>query len=151
MEFPAEVDSLLLSRFLEQHLVCVTVRAVESVDVSEGGGSFRLPRSNYGSSSVYHPTLHLWEVSVLTAKLSNQGEMYCLLPLQLGSYPIFLAFIRVAFKCQRWKRDEVVAQQRRMCYVVQFYMYPSVFRAKSFGKVTVTCDGGCSPFARPRG
>ena len=80
MEFPAEVDSLLLRRFLEQHLVCVAVSAVEGVGVSGGGGSFRLPRSNYGTISVYNPSLRLWMVLVLAAKLSNQGEMYGLPP-----------------------------------------------------------------------
>ena len=109
MEFPAEVNSLLVCRFLEQHLVCVVASAMGGVDVSRGGGSFRSPRSNYGTSSVYHPTLRLWAVPVLTAKLSDQGEIYGQPPLQLESYPIFVACIRVAFECQIWKQDEVVA------------------------------------------
>ena len=145
MEFLAEVDSLLLRRFLEQHhLVCVAVSAVEGVDVSGGGGSFRLPRSNYGKSSVYQPTLRLRAVPVLVAKLSNKGEMYGLPSLQLKNCPIFVAYIRVAFECQRWKRDEVVAQQWGMCYVVQFYVHLSVVKAKSYGKVPVACNGDCS-------
>ena len=88
MEFPAEVDSLLLHCFLKQHLVCVAVRAVEGVNVSGGGGSFRLPRSNYGPSIVYHPNLRLWAAPVLAAKLSNQGKMYVLPPfsLRVASY-----------------------------------------------------------------
>ena len=148
MEFPAEVDSFLLRRFLEQHLVCVAVSAVEGVGVSEGGRSFRLPRSNYGTSSVYYPTLRLWAAPVLASKLFNEGEMYGLPSLQLESYPIFVASIRVAFECQRWKRDEVVAQQWGVCYVVQFYVHLSVVRVKSYGKVTVACDGGCSPVCK---
>ena len=70
--------------------------------------------------------------------------MYGLSSLQLESYPIFVACIHVAFECQRWKRDEVVAQQWGMWYAVQFYVLPSVVRAKSYGKVTVTSDAGCS-------
>ena len=89
----------LLRRFLEQDLVGVAVSAVESVDVSGVGGSFRLLRRNYGTSSV--PTLHLWAVPVLAAKLSKQGEMYGLPLLQLENYPIFVACIRVAITCQR--------------------------------------------------
>ena len=143
MEFLAEVDVLLLRRFLEQHLVCVAVSAVEGVDASGGGGSFCLPWSIYGTRSVYHPTLPLWAVSVLAATLSNQGEMYGVAPVQLESYIIFVACIRMAFECRIWKRDEVVAQQWGMCYVVQFYVHPPVVRAKSYGKFTVTCDGGC--------
>ena len=94
------VDFLLLRRFLEQHLVCVAVSAVEGVDVSRGGESFRLPRSNYGTSSVYHPTVCLRAVPVLAAELSNQGEMYALPPLHLERYPIFVACIHRAFECQ---------------------------------------------------
>ena len=101
----------------------VAVNAVEDGDVSGGGGSFRLPRSNYGTSSVYHPTLRLWAVPVLVAKFSNQGEMYGLPLLQLQSYLIFVTFIRVAFECQRGKRDEVEAQQWVM------YLRRAVLRA----------------------
>ena len=82
---------------------------------------------------------------LLAAKLSNQGEMYGIPPFELESYPIFVACIRMAFECQRWKLDEVVAQQWGMYYIVQFYVHPSVIRAKSYGKVTVICDGGGSP------
>ena len=81
--------------------MCVAVSAVEVIDVSGGDGSFRLPRINYGTSSVYYLTLCLWVVPVLVAKLSNEGEIYDLPPLQLKSYPIFVACIRVAFECQR--------------------------------------------------
>ena len=137
MEFPAEVDPLLLRRFLEPHLVCVATIAVGEVNVSGGGGSFRLPWSNCGTSSVYHATLRLCAVPVLAAKLSNQEEMCGFSPFQLKSYPIFVASIRVAFECQRWKRDDVVTQQCDMSYVVQFYVHPSVVRVKSYGKVTV--------------
>ena len=45
MEFSAEVDVLLLNRFLEQHFVCVAVRAVEGIDASGGGESFCLPEA----------------------------------------------------------------------------------------------------------
>ena len=79
--------------------MCVAVSAVEGVDVSGGGGCFRLPRSNYGTSSVYYPIFRLWAVPVLAKKLSNQEEVYGLSHLQLESYPIiFVAYIRVAFK-----------------------------------------------------
>ena len=72
MKLPAEADSsLLLPRLLEQGLVGVAVSAVEKVDVSRGGGSFRLPRSNNGTSSVYHPTYCLRAVPILAAKLSD--------------------------------------------------------------------------------
>ena len=104
-----EVEILMFHPFLEQHFVCVVVSAVEGVDVSGGGRNFRLSRSSYGISSVYHPTLGLWAVPVLQAKLSNQGEMYDLPSVQLESYPIFITYICMAFECQIWKRDEVVA------------------------------------------
>ena len=55
MEFPAEVDSLLLRCLLEQHLVCVAVSAVEGVGVSGGGGSFRFPRSTAQAVSTTIP------------------------------------------------------------------------------------------------
>ena len=71
--------------------------------------------------------------------------MYGLSPCQLESYPIIFAYIRVAFECQRWREDEIVAHQWGMCYVVQFYVYTSVVRAKRYGTITLTCDGGCSP------
>ena len=125
--------------------MCVAVSAVESIDVSGGGGSFRLPRSNYVSCSVYRPTLWLWAVPILAAKLFNQREIYDLSPLRLESYPIFVASIRVAFEYQRWKQFEIVAQQWGMCYVAQFYVHPSIVRAKSYGKATVACDEGCIP------
>ena len=85
MEFPTEVDSLLLRRFLEQYLVCVAVSAAEGVDVSGGGGSFRLPRSNYSTSSVDHPTLRGTRTG---GKTFQSGGRYGLPPLQLESYPI---------------------------------------------------------------
>ena len=70
--------------------MCVAVSAVEGVDITGVGRSFRLPRRNCGTSSVYHPTLCLWAIPVLVAKLSNQGEMYGLPPFQFESYPIFV-------------------------------------------------------------
>ena len=143
--FTTKVDSLLLHHFLEQYFACVALSAVEGVYVSGGRGSFRLPKINYGISSVYNPTLHLWAVLVLVAKLSNQGETYGLLPLQLDSCSIFVACIRVVSECQRWKRDEVVAQQWGMFYVVQVYVHQSVARGKDYGTATVTCNRGCSP------
>ena len=79
--------------------------------------------------------------AVSTALLFASGE----------SYPIFVACIRVAFECQNWKQNEVVAQQWSVYDVVQFYVHPSIVGAKSYGTVTVACDGGFSPFARPRG
>ena len=126
--------------------MCVTVSAVEGVDVSGDGGSFRFLRRNIGTSSVYLTTLRLWAAPVLAAKISNQQEIYGPPPppLRLESYPIFVAGIRVPFEYQRWKRDEVVAKQWGMCYVVQFYVDSSVVRAKSYGTVTVACDGGYS-------
>ena len=81
---------MLLRRILEQHFVCVAVSAVEGVDITGVGRSFRLPRSNYATSSVYHSMLRLWAIPVLVAKLSNQGEMYGLPPLQVESYSIFV-------------------------------------------------------------
>ena len=142
VEFLAEVESLFLYRFLEQHFVCVAGSALEGVEVNGGGGSFRLPRSNYGTSSVYHPTLRLWAVPVLAAKLSDQGEMYDIPPLQLESDSIFVVYICVAFEWQKRKRDKVVAQQWGMCCVVQFCVYPFVVRAKSYGKLIVAYGGG---------
>ena len=71
MKLLAEADSLLLRRLLEQCLVGVVVNAVEKVDVRRGGWSFRLPRSNNGTSSVYHPTCRLRAVPILAAKLSD--------------------------------------------------------------------------------
>ena len=131
--------------------MCVAVSALKDVDVSGGGGSVRLLRSNYGTSSVYNPTLRLWAVPVLGVKLFNLGEIYGLPPLQFESCPIFVACMRVAFDRQRWKREEVVAQQWGMSYVVQFYVHPSVVSAKNYGKFTVTAMELAPPFARPRG
>ena len=71
MKLLAVADSLLLRRLLEQCLVGVAASAVEEVDVSRGGGSFCLPRSNNGASSVYHPTCRLRVVPILAAKLSD--------------------------------------------------------------------------------
>ena len=79
------------------------------------------------------------------------GNMYGLPPLQLESYLIFVVCIHVAFECQRWKRDEVAAQQWGMGYFMKFYVDPSVVRAKRYGKVTVACDGGCSPVRKTQG
>ena len=52
MKLPAEADSLLLRRLLEQCLVGVAVSAAGKVDASRSGWSFRLPRSNNCTSSV---------------------------------------------------------------------------------------------------
>ena len=57
----------------------------------------------------------------------------------------------VTFEYQRWKRSEVVAQQWDICYVMQLYLHPSVVRAKSYGKSTVTCYGDCSPVCKTLG
>ena len=38
-----------------------------------------------------------------------------------------------------------------MCYVVQVYVNPSVFKAKGDGKVTITSDRGCSPVRKAKG
>ena len=54
----------------------VAVSAVEKVDVSWDGWSFRLPRRNNGTGSVYHPTCRLRVVPILAAKLSDQGELH---------------------------------------------------------------------------
>ena len=64
----------------------MAVSAVEGIDASRGGGSFRLPRSNYGTSRVYHATLRLWAVPVLATKLSNQGEIYDLIACSYFSF-----------------------------------------------------------------
>ena len=71
MKLPAEANSLLLRRSLEQRLVGVTVSATEKVDVSPGGGTIRLPRNNNGASSVYHFTCRLRALPILAAKLSE--------------------------------------------------------------------------------
>ena len=71
MKLPAEADSLLHRRLFVQCLVGMAVSAVEKVDVSRGGGTFRLPRSNNGTSSVYHPTCYLRAVPTLAVKLSD--------------------------------------------------------------------------------
>ena len=81
MKLPTEADSSLLRRLLEQCLVGEAVSAVEKVDARRGGWSFHLPRSNNGTSSVYHPTCHLRTVPVLAAKLSDEGELHRPLPL----------------------------------------------------------------------
>ena len=81
MEFPAEVDSLLLRRFREQHLVCVAVKVQWKVLMSVGVvGAFACPEAITAQAVSYRPTLRLWAVPVLAAKLSNQGEMYGLSP-----------------------------------------------------------------------
>ena len=67
--------------------MCVTVSVVEGVDVSGGGGSFRLPGNNYATSSVYYLILRLWAVPVLAAKLSNQGGMFVRSPFYLRVTP----------------------------------------------------------------
>ena len=64
--------------------MCGAVSTVEGVDVNESGGSFRLPKSNYEKSIVYHPTLRLWAVPVLAAKLSSRGKYTVFPPFSLG-------------------------------------------------------------------
>ena len=71
MKLPAEADSLLLRRLLEQCVVDGAVSAMEKVDVSRGVGSFRFPKSNNGASSVYHPICRLKAVTSLAAKFSE--------------------------------------------------------------------------------
>ena len=78
--FPLRLTPCCFTVFLSS-TSCVC--AVEDVDVNGGGESFCLPRSNYGTSSVCHPTVRLWAVPILAATLSNQGEIYGLPPLQL--------------------------------------------------------------------
>ena len=39
----------------------------------------------------------------------------------------------------------MVAQEWGVCYVVQFNVHLSVVRAKIYGNIIVTCEGGCSP------
>ena len=46
----------------------------------------------------------------------------------------------MAFECQRWKKDEVVAQQWGICYVVQFNVRLPLDRTKRYGKVNAACD-----------
>ena len=65
----------------------VAERAVENVDISGGGGSFRLPRRDCGKSSVYHATCRFRAEPVLTAKLTDQGEKYGFSPLSLRVTP----------------------------------------------------------------
>ena len=54
----------------------VAERAVQNVDIGGGGGGFRLPRRDCGTSTVYHTTCRLRAEPVLTAKLTDQGEKY---------------------------------------------------------------------------
>ena len=68
----------------------VTKRAVQNVDVDRGGGSFRFPRRDCGTSSVYHATYRLWAVPVLALKLTDQGEKYDFSPVKLESDTIFV-------------------------------------------------------------
>ena len=76
MKLPAEADSLLLRRLLEQCLVGVAASAMETVDVSRGGRRFCLPRSKSGASSFYRSTCRLKAVPILAAKLSDLGELH---------------------------------------------------------------------------
>ena len=103
-----------------------------------GVGAFACPGVMTAKIVFTNSTLRLW-------------EMYGIPPLQCESCPISVAGIHVAFDCQRWGQDKVVAQQWGKCYVMQFNVHPSVVRAKSYGKFTVTCDEGCSLVRSPRG
>ena len=60
----------------------VAASAVGGVDVSRGGGSFRLPYPSPLSGTRTN------------GKAFHQRKMYDLHPLQLESYPIFVACIR---------------------------------------------------------
>ena len=75
MKLPAEADSLLLRHLVEQCVVGVAVSATENVDVSRGGGHFRLPWSNNGVSFVYHPTCRLRVVPILAARHPDLREV----------------------------------------------------------------------------
>ena len=69
----------------------MTKRPVQNVDVDRGGGSFRFPGRDFGTSSVYHATYRLWAVPVLAVKLTDQGRKYCFSPVKLESDNIFVA------------------------------------------------------------
>ena len=71
----------------------VAERAVENVDISGGGGSFRFPPRDCGTSSVYHATCRLRAVPVQAAKLTDQGEKYGFSPFETKSYSIFVTRI----------------------------------------------------------
>ena len=118
----------------------VAERAVESVDISGGGGSFRFPRRDCGTSSVYHATCHLRAVPVLAAKLTDQGGKYGFSPFELKSYSIFITRVCVTFSCHGRERDEIVAQLGNMGYVVHFNAYASVVGAETYRKVTIPYD-----------
>ena len=64
----------------------VAGRAVQDVDIGGGGGGFRLPRRDCGTSPVYHTTCRLRAEPVLTAKLTDQGKKYGFSPFELESY-----------------------------------------------------------------
>ena len=101
MAFPAEVDSLLLRRFLDQHLACVTVSAVEGVNVSGGWWERPLAQEQLRHKQCLPPYPSPLDGTRTGGKASNQEEMYDILPLQLKSYPIFVACILEAFEFQR--------------------------------------------------
>lgn len=80
MKLSAKCHALLLRRLLEQFLGCVAIRALNEVDVREGGGSFRLPRRFYGTNSGYQAIYRLRAVPIVAAKRSGRWEM-CAIPL----------------------------------------------------------------------
>ena len=77
----------------------VAGRAVQDVDIGGGGGGFRLPRRDCGTSTVYHTTCRLRAEPVLTAKLTDQGEKYGFSPFELESYSTFVTHVCVTFQC----------------------------------------------------
>ena len=126
----------------------VAERAVESVDISGGGGSFRFSRRDCGTSSVYHATCHLRAVPVLAAKLTDQGGKYGFSPFELKSYSIFVTRVCVTFSCHGRERDEIVAQLGNMGYVVHFNAYASVVGAETYRKVTIPYDRNFLPVCK---
>ena len=118
----------------------VAERAVENVDISEGGASFRFPRRDCGTSSVNHATCRLRAVPVLAAKFTDEGKKYGFSPFELKSYSIFVTRLCVTFLCHGRERDDIVAQLGNMGYVVHFNAYPSVVGAETYRKVTIPYD-----------
>ena len=96
--------------------MCVAVSAFEGFDVSGVVGAFACPGviTAHAVSTTLLPFASVWAVPVLMAKLSNEGKMYRISPLQPESYSI-----------------------------VQCYVHPSVVTAKTYGRITVIFDGGC--------
>ena len=121
---------------------------MENIDISGGGGSFRFPRRDCGTSSVNHATCRLRAVPVLAAKLTDQGGKYGFPPFELESYSIFVTRVCVTFLCHGRERDEIVAQLGNMGYVVHFNTYPSVVGAETYRKVTIPYDRNLLPVCK---